>query len=147
MRDRATDGPPVGDLDVGDAIARLGDGGDGRRRLPLGIGVQGPDRDAAVRRGPVALELAAPAEVDQLVGTRQAELEEPQEALATGQDLGITTGDRLDRLVEARWTLILERRRDHAWPPFAPWIARHTVWAVYGMSRWRMPSGLSASTT
>ena len=60
------------------------------------------------------------------------------------------------RLVDAARPGVPERRRDHAWPPFAEplplwrrraWIAPQTFCAVYGMSRCRMPSGLSASMT
>src|SRR4029079_19516626 len=55
--------------------------------------------------------------------------------------------DGRDRVGQAGRPGVAERRRDHAWPPFADCMARHTVWAVNGMSRWVIPSGPSASLT
>src|SRR4029453_7109206 len=81
-------------------------------------------------------------------GRAQAELEQRDEALATGQHLGPGVGaDDREGLLDRGRTVVGERCRDHAWPPFEPCIARHTVCGVYGMSRWRIPSGLSASIT
>ena len=53
-----------------------------------------------------------------------------------------------ERLLDGGRPGVLEGRRDHAWPPFARLaMAPQTFCAVNGMSRWRMPSGLSASMT
>ena len=79
---------------------------------------------------------------------REPQLQERQEALAAGQDLADPSPPAsASASSSVAGALVGERCRDHAWPPFADWIARHTVWGVYGMSRWRMPSGLSASMT
>jgi hypothetical protein len=115
----------------------------------LGVGHQRTDLVAAVGGRALRLELGQPADVDERVGARQAQLEERQQALAAGDDLRPAghVGQGPQRLVDRSRALVLECRRDHAWPPFAPWMARHTVCEVYGMSRCRMPSGLRASTT
>ena len=67
---------------------------------------------------------------------REAQLQQWQQALATGHDLGTRPRrEHGEGVVELAGAVVVERGRDHAWPPFADCIARHTVWAVYGMSR------------
>src|SRR4029077_20422932 len=95
-----------------------------------------------------ALEPWQPSDVDQRLRRPDTELEEGQQALAAGQDLGARGRTyEAQGFLDGGRALVRECRRDHAWPPFASWMARHTVCGVYGMSRWRMPSGLSASIT
>ena len=102
----------------------------GGRGQDIGIGRQGPDLVAAVGRRAERLELGQPADVDELAGLGQTQLHERQEAHPAGQDLGVAAGDGGQGVVERRRPLVVERCRDHAWPPFADSIAPHTFWAV-----------------
>ena len=127
VRDGATDRAPVADLDVadpGDAVPREVERG---RLERLGVRRQRAELEAAVRGRADALQLRQPADVDESLWLCEPELHERQEAHAAGQDLGLAVGDRRQRIVEGRRPLVLECRRDHAWPPFADWIADHTL--------------------
>src|SRR5215475_1668926 len=53
---------------------------------------------------------------------------------------------KTESFVKGRGPNVVECSRDHDAPPFSL-IARHTRSGVKGMSRWRIPSGASASTT
>ena len=83
---------------------------------------------SAVARAP--LQLRQPADVDQGARAGQTQLHQRQDAHPTGDDLGVATGQRGQRVVEGRRPPVLERRGDHAWPPFADWIADQTFWDV-----------------
>ena len=91
------------------------------------------------------LSSAMPTDVHELVGEGEPHLEERQQALSACEELDrtVTARQSAQRLIDRRRALVIERCRDHAWPPFAVCIARQTVCGVYGISRCRMPSGLS----
>jgi len=92
---------------------------------------------AAVGRRPVVLELVDPADVDERFRLGEPQLHERQQAHPARDDLrrAVRCGERFDGLVERGDPPIGERCRDHAWPPFADWIADQTFCEVYGMSR------------
>src|SRR4051812_40818330 len=151
MGDGAADGPQVADLEVADdrkdvtkRAVRLG-----RRTDQLGVGRQGADGKTAAVQLANALQLGDPTDVHELVGEGEPHLEERQQTLSTGQKLDrtVTARQSAQRLIDGRRALVIERCRDHAWPPCAVCIARQTVCGVYGISRCRMPSGLRPSMT
>src|ERR671914_498825 len=69
--------------------------------------------------------------------------------MAPGQELGVlpVAPQQLDGLVDRPGHLVLERRGDHSWPPFARWIVLHTVSGSPGRSISVTPRWDSASTT
>ena len=103
-----------------------------RRRLEqVGVGREGTDRQPPVIELPDAREPRQATDIDERVGRAETKLEERQQALAAGQQLGARIGrDDLEGLLDGGRTLVGERCRDHASPPFAPCIARHTVCGV-----------------
>ena len=102
--------------------------------------VSAPIDDAAVGRRADPLELLDPPDVDERRRTGETQLEQRQEALAAGQDLGVgRAGEEAERLIEGRRPVVGECGRDHALAPFASCIARQTLGAVSGMSMWRIP--------
>ena len=105
------------------------------------------DRDLAVALADRA-EVADPTDVDHDFGLREPELHRGDQAVAAREHLRVLAvpGEEPERLLERRRPDIIERGGDHDRPPFS-WIARQTRSGVNGRSRWRMPSGESASTT
>ena len=104
MGDRPADRAAVADLDVADVDASRQEPELRRGDQQVGVGRQGADRDAP-SSAVAALELGEPADVDERRVDGQAELQERQQALAAGQDLGASSADEPERLLDraARW--------------------------------------------
>ena len=128
--DGAPDRAPVADLDVADAEDAVAGEVERCRLEDLGVGGECPELEPTVGRGARAAQLRQPADVDQGAGAGQTQLHQRQDAHPTGDDLGVATGQRGQRVVEGRRPPVLERCGDHAWPPFADWIADQTFWDV-----------------
>jgi hypothetical protein len=88
--------------------------GDQRRRLGRGLARHRPDpqRPAAP---PHVAQAADPVDVDQVLGVREAEVQQRDQALTAGQDLAVLTvlGQQAQGLVEIAGIVVLERRRLH----------------------------------
>ena len=148
--DRAADRAAVADLDVADVRQRVADQPvvAGRRLRQLGVGRRAPRSPAGRRRSwrtprssasrPMSTSRFGLASRSFISGRRLSRRRSPSSRASPTRPSASSS--------EAR-PLVVERARDHARPPFADWIARHTVWAVNGMSRCWMPSGASASLT
>ena len=130
VADRSADRSAIAHLDIADTFDAVPCEIELRIGQRLGICRQGADLPAAVGRRLVDPQLVELADVDELGRLREAKLHERQQAHPTGDDLGIAAGQRTECVVERRRALVVECRRDHAWPPFADWIADQTVWAV-----------------
>jgi hypothetical protein len=111
------DRAPVADLRIADANSRFahhvvgggrGAAGDG------GMGGTGADPVLAVDLAD-AVEAGHAADVDEQARLRQPVFHERQEAVATGQDLGLTpvVGQQPQGVVQAHGPEVLELRRDH----------------------------------
>ena len=141
MRHRAADGAQIADLDVADVRDGVAGPLELRLRHDLGVGRHRPDLRSAVLRVARADEAGDAPDVHEGGRPCEAQLHERQQALAAGDDLRAGLAGGLRRLLDRAGSDVVECGRDHAWPPFAAWIADQTVCGVYGMSRWLMPSG------
>jgi hypothetical protein len=130
VADRAADRPLIADLDVADALQAVASELEPGAVEGLGVRRQGAHRIAAIGRRAMALQLRQAADVDEPGGAGEAQLHEGQQAHATGQHLGVTAGEGSQGVLERGRAMVVERCRDHAWPPFADSIAPHTFWAV-----------------
>ena len=150
---RPAQGAAVADLDVTDVVDDLGQQrralGDERRLEHRSVGHRGADDDTPVGALADALELRQPADVDQGADLGEPQLEQGQQAHAAADDLRVRVapGQDAQGLLDRRRARVVELGGDHAGFTSAPAMARHTVWDVKGMSRWRTPSGASASMT
>src|SRR2546422_6175290 len=95
-----------------------------------------------------ALELPELTDVHERVRLRQPELEERQEAVPAGDDLGVLPHG-LERVFQILGAHVFERSGDHLTPPAprACWIAAHTRAGVSGLSVWGTPSRAAAAPT
>ena len=126
MGDGASDRAPVADLDVADPPDAIGGEAEWRRLEGLRVRRERPDLEAAVRRGAGALELGQAPDVDERAGRGQPQLHQRQQAHPARKDLGVPAGEGREGVVERGRPPVLECRGDHAWPPFASWIADQT---------------------
>src|SRR6267143_1011336 len=129
------------------------------RRLHLPVGGHRPDRDHAL----VLLDTGEArhlAEVDQVLGLREAQLHHRDQAVAAREDLGVVElAEQLQGLPDAGRGVVLERGWVHGrvssylfWlaapAGLAAWIVFHTRSGDSGIvSMWSTPSGRSASMT
>ncbi len=88
--------------------------------------VSAPISKPPSERGAGALELGQAADVDERPGRSQSQLHQRQQAHPAREDLGVPTGERGERVVQRGRSPVCECRGDHAWPPFASWIADQT---------------------
>ena len=147
--DRAADGAAVADLDVADALtASATQASSVRRRVAAprtSSARRSRSRRRQSRRCPGARRAGRCRRACPALGEPQ--LEQRQEAHAAGDDLGVAASRRWPQRLVERGRRAGSSNAAGIMPglPSRDWIARHTVCAVYGMSRCRMPSGPSAS--
>jgi len=119
---RADQSPAVADQRIGDPVRRLGKERRGSRQLlaalDVGVSREGADDNVTV----VAfdgVQAADPGDVHEHLRPGEAELEQRDEALTTGHDLGrvATFFEDGQRLVEGRWSAIVEGGGKHVPPP------------------------------
>ena len=115
---RAADRAPVADLRIADPAGRVDEERVARpdRRVFEDLAMGGPAADPEVVVGlddPV--EPVDVADVDEEAGLGQTQLEQRQEAVAAGQDLGLALafGQDPQRVVETGWSDVVELTRDH----------------------------------
>ena len=114
----AADGAGVAHLHVADDGGGLGQqgraAGDGAGGLHVAVGGAGADDDVAPLGADLA-QLLDPADVDQMLGRRQAQLHGRQQAVAPGEQAGVVAVllQQAHRLVEGGGTMVLEARRNH----------------------------------
>ena len=94
-------------------------------------------------------EVAHPADVDQHAGRREAQLHQRQQAVATGEELGLVAvlADEADGLLGGTGADVVECCGDHLLAPCAALIAFQTLCGLAGIGMSRTPRLLSASMT
>src|SRR5947207_13838583 len=120
--------------------------GDLRRELDRPLSRHRADPHLAVVRADVR-ERGNPVEIDQRRGPAQAEVQERDQALTAGQDLGLAAvaGEQGQRLVDGRRRVVIELGWFHGF--LASRISGQSRVGVIGSSVMRIPSGDSASLT
>ena len=131
MGERATQGAPVTNLGIADLTGHMTQqrclGGQQFAGLDRPMRGHCADGDMVAAVVDVA-EVADPTDVDHDTGCGEPEPHQRDEAVATSQQLRVVAvlGQRSNRSVGRIGHLVVECGRDHAWPPFASLMVRHT---------------------
>src|SRR4029450_11876568 len=82
-------------------------------------------------------------DVDQRRRLAESQLHQRHQAVPAGQQLAAGVFELPDRVFDRRRAVVIECRRDHAWPP---WMIRHSFSGRSIMSTCFTPNSLNAST-